>query len=650
MGYYTRREPFPFGIKLNGVGLLLGSPGPNQPAMVSAKTQDLSSVTPPDYSYAGLSPLSERVEPYESLALGMGLPTQEKWQDFRYAQAMGVDLSVWPWCTGPDITDSSGACNGEVVDFFELTAGSTLYAAGGTQILRYTPGTDTWAVAHDFGAGSPITAAVVFASNFDGVPRAWVGFGDGRPAQYSTDGTTWTAMATFTALAFAHVGREWWWADNVNHLRKCDTDADPTLEVNYTSDQFTIGDASSPITSLMVSAAGTLIIAKTDGLYSLNAIGDDLPLFPFLRFAPNARNGAAWGQFMNDLYVGYGQVFSRLGPDLVMQDIGTARLTGNTGPVRGMITAFAGVGDMFAHAILWNPDTSISYLMKFGGFFASGDLSASSSGGLTTGANAVAQRVDAWHGALNHGWSGVYGSQLFASAIGAPTGHTRSYCGFSDGKIRWWVNPCVPNPAACSVYHFEPGDHWLDLPLWHGTYHASTKSIRQLIVSAPRLDASNFVSIEYGLTPTAPLVPAPGVFDTPVLDVVSLPTDTTAVLAAFRVHLHVPVNTSCPLVSSVAISHALRPRRIMQFEADVLCADGLVRRDGVPMRMGRTAIRQFVEAAVDNPGAIAVVLPDETRQDMSITDYQLSQAFDEVGRQWRGSLKLKLVQWATAEA
>ena len=35
---------------------------------------------------------------------------------------------------------------------------------------------------------------------------------------------------------------------------------------------------------------------------------------------------------------------------------------------------------------------------------------------------------------------------------------------------------------------------------------------------------------------------------------------------------------------------------------------------------------------------------------MSITDYQLSQAFDEVGRQWRGSLHLKLVQWSTADA
>jgi hypothetical protein len=645
---YAKREPWPFSIKIDGTGLLLGSPGPNQPAMVSSKTQDISQVAPPDYSYAGLSPLSERVEPYESLALGMGLPTQDKWQDFRYAQAMGVDCSVWPWCTGPDVVDSSGACNGEVADFFEL--GGALYAAGGTQVLRYTPGTDTWTVAHDFGAGAPIAAAVVFASNFDGVPRAWVGFGDGRPAQYSSDGTTWTAMATFTALAFGRVGREWWWAANVNHLRKCDTNADPTLEDNYTTDQFTIGDASSPITSLMVSAAGTLIIAKTDGLYSLNATGDDLPLFPFLRFGPSARNGVPWGQFMNDLYVGYGQVFSRLGPDLVLQDIGTARLVNNTGPVRGMITTFCGVGDMFAYAILWNPDTSTSYLLKFGGFYASGDLTSGSTGGLTTSGNAVDQRVDAWHGALNHGWAGSYGSQLFVSAIGAPAGHTRTYCGFSDGTLRWWLNPCVPNPAACSQYRFEPGDQWVDLPLWHGTYHASAKSVRSLVVSAPRLDAANFVSIEYATSPSAPLVPAPQVFDTPVLDVVALPTNTTAVLAAFRVHLHVAANTSCPLVSSVAISHALRPRRIMQYDAEILCADGLMRRDGVPMRMGRTAIRQFVEAAVDNPGAIAVVLPDETRQDMSVIDYQLSQAFDEVGRQWRGSLHLKMVQWSIAEA
>jgi hypothetical protein len=87
----------------------------------------------------------------------------------------------------------------------------------------------------------------------------------------------------------------------------------------------------------------------------------------------------------------------------------------------------------------------------------------------------------------------------------------------------------------------------------------------------------------------------------------------------------------------------------MTFEGDILCADGLVRRDGVPMRMGRTAIRQLLEAAVDNPGAVAVTLPDESSVYLSFIDYKVNQAFDEVGRQWRGSLHIKAVRWNAAE-
>jgi hypothetical protein len=111
------------------------------------------------------------------------------------------------------------------------------------------------------------------------------------------------------------------------------------------------------------------------------------------------------------------------------------------------------------------------------------------------------------------------------------------------------------------------------------------------------------------------------------------------------VHLHNTVDTSSPLVSAVSLGHALRPQRIMEFSADILCADGLVRRDGVPIRMGRTQIQKLIEAAVDTPGAVNVTLPDETSQQLMFTEYSLLQSFDEIGRQWRGSLRVKAVQW-----
>jgi len=643
MSLYAKREPWPFHIKVGGTGFLIGSPGPGQPALLSSKAEDISSVDPPDFDYANLSPLADREEPFESLSIGFGMRTQHKWRDYRYQEALGVDASVHPWCKGPEVLDSTGAGTGEVVDFFEL--GGSVFCAAGTQILKYTPGTNTWAATHTF--ANPIVAAVVFASNFDGTPRVWVAFGAAAVAQYSSDGTTFTAMATFHALAFIHIAREWWWADQTNLLRKCDTNADPTNEANYTASIFRVGDQSSPITSLVATAGGVLIIAKTDGLYTLDQAGDDHPLFPFLQYASNARNGKCRGQFLNDVYFGYGTNLSRMGPDLAIEEIGPETLPDYNGPVRGQVTSFVGVGALFGYAGLWNPDSSTSYLMKFGAYIIQGTFST-----YQTLNNVLAnpERIDAWNGSVVRGWSGKFPSRMFTTSIGAPAGHTFTLIGFSDGTVSRLQNACVFNPLACSQYRFVVGDDWIRLPQWHGTYQATRKTLRSWSVTGPQIDTNNTVTLEYKTVPSAASWTDFGyTFNAGVFDRQPFPIGTVAILAEFRVHLHNTVNTSSPAVASVSIGHALRPSRIMTFEGDLLCADGLVRRDGVPVRMGRLAIRQLVEAAVDNPGAVAVVLPDETSTYLSFVDYRISQAFDEVGRQWRGSLHVKAVQWTAVE-
>lgn len=631
----ARRSPYPYHFKIGNVGLLLGQPTPTRgnqsPAMlVSSKTQDISQVAPPDFSYGGTSPASDREEPYESLVLGMGLKVQEKWQDGRYASAQCVDLSVWPWCKGPEITlltPPSVDATAGVRTFFEL--GGALYVADGRYINRRDSDA-TWTMVKDFGAGVAVLNVAVFTSNFDGVQRAFVALSTGV-AQYSSNGTTWTPMATFGALAFAVIGREFWWADDVNRLRKCDTNADPTVEANYTALIFRAGDKSSIITSLAVSAGGTLLVIKTDGVYTLDGAGEDHVLFPFLRFAADANNGKAWGQFENSVYVAYGRQFLRLQPDLSMENIGPERLVNNDSPVRGRITAFAAVGSMFAYAAILNPDTLSGYLLKFGSWVSQDQPSP--------------VHVDAWHGSLSVPFANRAIQSLFVSSVGAPTGHTRTYLGFSDGSVGWMVNPCVPNPAACSAYRFHVGDAWVDLPLWHGGYHASRKSIRHATVTGT-LDASNYVTLEYKLDPAVTTwTTLPGQFDEWYLEQISFPIDTATVQAALRVHLHNTANTRSPLVSAFSLGHALRPQRFMQIQVEVLCADGLVRRDGVPLRIGRREIKRVVEAAVDTVGAVTCTLPDETVLDLSFTDYQVSQAFDEVGRQWRGSLAIKAVQW-----
>ena len=642
MSYLSaRRSPYPYHFKIGSTGLMLGATSaptagnPSPPMLVSSKSSDIAQVAPPDFSYGGTSPASDREEPYESLVLGMGMKIQEKWQDGRYFDAQGVDLSVWPWCKGPELTLFSPPtrdATAVAATYFEL--GTTLYCAQGRYVLqRVSDG--SWTSVFDAGAGNQILNVTVFTSNFDGVQRAFLALQSGL-ARYSSNGTTWTAMATFSAIAFAAIGREFWWADDVNRLRKCDTNADPTVEGNYTSLIFRAGDKLAPITSLALTSAGTLLILKTDGIYTLDGAGDDRQLYPFLKFARDPNNGRWYGQFESSLYVTYGNQLLKIDPDLSMTEVGPEKLVNYDGPVRGRVTAFAAVGTMFAYAAVYNPDTLTAQLMKFGSWVTQG----------LTQTPLDPTHIDNWHGAVNAAPFASRAVQaLFVSAVGAPSGHTRTYMAFSDGTVGWAINACVPNPAACSAYRFTVGDSYVNLPQWHGGYHASRKSIRHATVTG-QLDASDYVTLEYKMdTMSASWTQLAGRFDTCNLEQIPFPTDSSAVLAAFRVHLINTTNTKSPLVSAFAIGHALRPRRFMTVQVEILCADGLVRRDGVPLRIGRKEIQKIVEAAVDTAGAVSCTLPDETVQDLSFTDYSVSKSFDEVGRQWRGSLSIKAVQW-----
>ena len=458
MAYYSRRNPWPFHMLLNNTGLLLGQTKPGAPQLVSSKMQDINQVAPPDYSYGGTNPISDRQEPYESLGMGMGLHMQEKWQDYRYASAEAVDLSVWPWCKGPllhSYVPSTRDSIAGIRTFFELNG--VLYAANGRYVLQKSV-SDTWAVVQDFGASASILNVTVFTSNFDGLQRAFFALSAG-PAQWTADGTTYTAMATFQSLAFLAIGREFWWADDVNRLRKCDTNADPTVEDNYTSLIFRAGDKLASITNLVTTSAGTMLILKTDGVYTLDASGDDHALFPFLKYARRPDNGRWTGQYENSVYVSYGKTFMRLNQDLSLEEIGPEKLMANDSPVRGQVTAFTGIGDMFAMGGIYNPDTQTSYLMKFGGFVNPTTVSQYSS------ASPSGARVDVWHGSLCHGLHNVVIQALFESYVDAPSGHTRTWMGLSDGSLAYLINPCVPNPAVCTAYLFDVGDGWVDLPI-----------------------------------------------------------------------------------------------------------------------------------------------------------------------------------------
>jgi len=644
-----RRSPYPYHLVIEDKtatppwrqGFLLGAAKPGQSQLVSSKVQDISNIQPTDYSYSGWSPLTERNAEYEELTFGMGVSLQQNdqaKQDRSYLYAEGVDASVWPWCKGPELTLFTPPSHDTAVGatrFFELLG--SLYCANGRYVLRRDSDA-AWTLVKDFGSGVAVLDVAVFQSNFDKVQRAFFALSSGV-AQYTSNGTTYTPMATFTAVAFAVIGREFWWADDLNRLRKCDTNADPTVEGNYTNAIFRAGDASSVITSLMVTAAGTLLIGKTDGLYTLDASGQDHSLFPFLKLADDANNGKFWGQFENSIYTSYGYSLARIDPDLAWTDVGPEKLVGNSGPVNGRVTAFCGVGTAFAYAAILNRDTQTGYLCKFGAWGL----------GLKT-PESEAIHIDAWHGSVIAPLPGRGIQTLFVSAIGAPANHTRTYLGCSDGTIGWVINACSPNPVNCSSYRFHMGDAFIQLPTFHGGFHASIKSLRNVAVTGPLINTSNYVQVEYKDDPKdTSWTMLPNRFDASTYELQPVTPMGSGVLFLFRVHLVNTTNTTSPQVSAVAVGHALRPPRLMSFEADILCADGLVRRDGVPLRIGRRQIQQYIEKAVDNPAALTVTLPDETVQDLSFIDLKIAQAFDEVGREWRGSLHIVAMQHFTTE-
>ena len=647
MSLYAKRSPWPFHCVINGTGFLIGSAKPGDPALVSVSTQSIDQVAPPDYSYAGANPTQDREEPFQQLTLGMGLAIQEKWDDQRYSSANAVDLSVLPWCLGPEINTTTpagvDATNG-ITRFFEIIA--DLYCANGANVYKRGAG-DTWTLVHTFAA--PIIDVCVFTSQYDGVQRAFFALRGNNVAGY-TDGLTWHTMPTFTALAFTVIAKEFWWADSINRLRKLDTGADPTNEANYTSLIFHAGDLSSVITSLLVTSGGTLIVAKTDGCYTLDASGQDKELFPFLRYADLPNNGRAWGVFENGLYVAYGNALGRIDPDLTWTSVGPDDLASNTASVSGAVTAFAGVETMFAYSALLDKDTNTSYLCKFGAWVSMGVRGPRQSTLVTAlGSQGTGEpvHIDAWHGSVSIPFPNRAIQTLFVSSIGSVVNHTRTYIGFSDGSIGWIQNACTPNPAGCSQYRYFVGDGYVDLPIWHAGYHASYKSLRHFSVTGAKLDANDYVTLDYRLDPqpATPWTPLGHLFTNGTYERVQFPITAYCTLGTFRVHLHNTDHTSSPLVMGVSIGHALRPLRIMEFQAVILCADGLVRRDGVPVRMGRTQIQKLIEAVVDTPGAVNVTLPDETQQQLAFTDYSMEQSFDEIGRQWRGSLKVKAVQW-----
>lgn len=648
----SRRMPWPTDIRIAGTGLMLGRETKDGP-LIAVDAQPYSDQpTPGDTSQEGAPPLVELSHAYTDLSMGYGLKVQGDMQmDHKTRVCMGADTSIGglimkgPLVTKftPGTTDATNGCT----KFIE--SGGVLFASMGRYWLKYV-NDSSWTVSKDFTAGIFTLDAEVFQSGggSPATPILWAAMNSTNKAQYSSDGgATWTAMSSHVNIAMATVGRELYRASDVNQLSKCDSNSDPTVEGNWTNaNSFRAGDKSYAINKLAVNAVGSLLIFKTNGIYTIDSAGDDHQLYPDAVAGGSSDDGKFFFRFGNDVHVTYGKQHVRLVPTvsfgtprLELQPIGPERFVENDSVVRGRITAGAPNGSLGAYAWLYSDDTGNSHLLKFGSWIDAN---------LQEGKLDEATRIDAWHGSIVQTFTGVKCTAMIRSSVGAPSGHYRMYCGFSDGSLAWFTLPCVPNPAGCSSYTFDNTvDGTVNFPLFHGGHEADGKSIRGFTVAGTNLTTTAYVQWNYKLDPSAAAYTAFGTnYNTTPRQRADFQTGVKTYLGDFQMVLHNTTTSESPIITTPTIHYAIIPVSFLIYSGIVLANSGLTKLNASPLRLGPTQIRAVVKSQI-GAGGSTVVFPDESSKTVSFIDYGETLAWDERAQGWSAGLKFSCVEYVT---
>lgn len=650
----SRRSPWPCDIRFGNVGLMLGrTDQKGDTPLIAVKSQPYQDQAGPgDEAQATAIPLVEESHAYKDLSLGYGLKIQGDMQaDNKTRVCVGADTSVSGLIMkGPAITKftpgTTDSTNG-ATKFIE-SAGS-LFVSMGRYWLKYVNDA-SWTVSKDFGAGVFSVDAEVFQSGggTPSTPVLWSVLNGANKTQFSSDaGVTWTAMATHINLAMCTIGKELYRASSVNQLSKVDANSDPTAEANWTNaNSFNAGDKTYPINRIAVSALGYAIVFKTDGIYTIDADGNDHHLYPNAVAGGTSEDGKYYFQFGNDVHVTYGRQHVRLvptvsfgNPRLELQPIGPERMTQNDSAVRGRVTAGCANGSLGAYAGIYNEDTGDSYLLKFGAW---------TDDNIQEGKLDEAQRIDAWHGSLSQKFSGVKLTAMIRSSVGAASNHYRCYMGFSDGSLAWFTMPNTPNPSADTGYAFDNAtDATVTFPLFHGGHQADVKSLRGFTVAGTTLTTTEYCQWNYKLDPSAVAYTAFGTnFNTTPRLRADFTFGVKSALADIQLVLHNTNTTASPIVTTPTLHYAIIPVTILLYSGIVLASDGLVKRNASQLRIGSGQIRSTVKSAVGAGGTL-ITLPDESQKVLSLIDYGETLSWDDRAKTWNAGLKFTAVEYVT---
>jgi hypothetical protein len=687
-----RVRPWPFDASIDGVGVMLGGRKKGGgPTLTARKPEDQGNVSPSDFGENAQNPVFGRSQTWRTFHLGMGLSVEDEdptRAEGRYRWAINADCSVASRLAmkGPRITSLSPNVATRdsqvgVTKFFDLA--NKLYFLNGRYLQRVDDDGSVTTVG-DFGVNAWAIDVAVFASNFfpettpvyayiacldksvllTPVPHAQ-GLSASDPEEpgvnplaapppdqageyadmrmWRFDGTTLAQHSNpaMTARALCVIGRDLYRANGINQVSTVDVDSDPWVYTNWRADnQYLLGDKSSAIVSLVANAVGALVVLKTDGVYSVDQAGEQIRYYPFMRFGQNAGSGFNWGVYMNDLYVRYAESLYRIDADFRIEEVGPNRMGTVDGPVKGRTTAFAGHGNFHAYTGMWDADTDTAFLMKYGAH--------------QPNEKGEPERVEAWHGSLCYPMATNRITTLYATSFRAAPGHTRMYVGYRDGTIGFFALPCVPDPAACDQYRYSVEPSWVVLPNWHGGFPSNQKPLRYVAVSGDNLDGDNYATVSFRLDPVAadasllmPWIALSGHFDTLPSERIEFPERTQCATGALRLELSNIASEKSPLISSMSLRWRLSTDLQQVYDMYILAEDGLVTRDGTPLRRGAKGIRDHVRALADSGQVFEVVLADEDIKLVSIYDYGEAISWWERGRRWVSALQVGIAEDAT---
>jgi hypothetical protein len=615
-----QRVPFPYDARIGTLGVMLGASAKGgQPGLVTTNPTTLDNVAPSDFSYQALPPEYGRIFSVEDLSGGYGCARFDEASGLkRYRYAEGADASTGYGELGPEITtltpSTVDSTNG-ITGFFEI--GGKLFALNGRYCHLRTSDADWNTSRKDFGSGKAALDSAVFYANNLSAQSAYVAMGETEPI-YKFDGTTWTQHAEVSkiyARAFAVVGSEFYRAHTTNLMAKVDTDADPFVIANWSADNaWHIGDKSAGITRLGVTALGSIVAFKSDGIYTVDAENIDHPLFPFLKMANDTDGGKAVGAWLNDLYVTYRGGTFRVSPDWSAEVVGPERIADNDSPVRGRVTSLAGHGTHHLYAGLL-ADGGNGYLLKMG-------------------------KDGAWHGSISQPFTSKTITAMYVSSIGAPTSHQRMYLGFSDGSVGWFVLPCTTNPRGCTSYRWTTVAGNIYYPRLTFGFGADQKVIPTMQVKG--LLSPGSVTLAYRSDLATTWITA-GSATASNFEDVDLPAATSATVLEVRATLANSATAATTVLMGVGIQHWLNVQEKDRTALLVLATENLIRRDGTPYRQVPATIKAEIEA-LRGGGYVAITLPTEEQITARVVSVAQSVAWSERLRKWTAALRVELAQ------